>query len=77
MTYGAIRVKFGLKDRVTVILPDKEVELGVLEPSDQILVGIRQTAAGREFNAYKVPESEIPPEQRGTWIQMRRPSSST
>jgi hypothetical protein len=51
-----------LKDRAIVILPHDEVDLGVLAPDDHIMV----SQSGRY--ARKVPLSEIPLEQRGTWI---------
>jgi hypothetical protein len=45
-------------DKVTVILPDKEVALGVLRPDDQIVVSVTRTASGWAFDAQAVPLSE-------------------
>jgi hypothetical protein len=44
-----------VNDNVTVILPDKEVDLGVLGPNDQIVVAATRMTSGWTFDAYVVP----------------------
>jgi hypothetical protein len=49
-----VRVVVYIKKRAIVILPDREVDMGVLDPGDRIYVSRK---AGR-FDAHRVPESE-------------------
>jgi hypothetical protein len=56
-----------IKKRVIVILPDKDADLGDLEPGEQIWVGAQDTAAGRTWNAARIP-ADVPPEQASVWL---------
>jgi hypothetical protein len=47
-----------LKKRVTVVLPDKDVDLGELSPGDRITVGAKETSSGPVFEAHKIPGGE-------------------
>jgi len=59
-----------IRRRVIVILPDKDVDLGDVEPGEQIWVGAQDTPTGRTWNAAKVP-ADVPPEQAGMWLMQR------
>lgn len=54
--------------RVTVVLPNKEVELGHIEEGDFIIVQELRGAAGRDWKAFIQPVAEVKPEDRGRWI---------
>jgi hypothetical protein len=47
------------KNRVTIILPNKEVDLGALWPGDHIMVSERNVAGGRDWQAYVVPAKDM------------------
>jgi hypothetical protein len=50
-----MRVVVYVKDRVIVILPNKEVDLGVMRPGDQLLVRETRTSKGRDWIASLEP----------------------
>jgi hypothetical protein len=54
-----------IKNRVIVLLPDKEVDLGIMERGDQIMVGASQGRLGLEWRAFLVPAKDVPPEKIG------------
>jgi hypothetical protein len=56
-----------IKKRVIVILPDKDADLGDLEPGEQIWVGAQDTLSGRTWNAARIP-ADVPPEQAHVWL---------
>jgi hypothetical protein len=47
-----------LKKRTIVILPDKDVELGVLAPGDHVTVDVKETSSGRVFEAHRIASDE-------------------
>jgi hypothetical protein len=49
-----------LKNRVIVVLPDRDVELGELAPGDRIIAGAEETSTGRALEVSKIPADEIP-----------------
>jgi hypothetical protein len=55
-----------LNGRVIVILPTKDVDVGVVERGDHIITA--QRAGG--WDAYKVPQKDVRPEDRGKWIHV-------
>ena len=65
---NAMQVVIYLKDRVTVILPNKEVELGRIARDDIIMVGELNVPIGRDWHAYVVPAMDLPEDQRNAWI---------
>jgi hypothetical protein len=56
-----------IKKRVIVILPDKDVDLGDMDPGEQIWVGAQDTLRGRTWNAAKIP-ADVPQEQVNAWL---------
>jgi hypothetical protein len=48
-----------IKQRVIVILPDKDVDLGRKEPNEDIQIFSRMTPQGRTWGAVKIPAKEI------------------
>ena len=50
-----------LKSRVIVILPNKEVDLGVMQPGDQLLVRETRTPNGRDWIARLEPATANQP----------------
>lgn len=56
-----------INDRATVLLPNKEVDLGVVAEDDQIMVQ-RDRRLGI-WDAFVVSAKDVPPEQRGKWIR--------
>jgi hypothetical protein len=52
-----------VRDRAIVILPDKEVDVGIVTPGDAIFV----TGRPGNLDAVRIPESEVPIELRGRW----------
>jgi hypothetical protein len=57
-----------VKNRVTVVLPNKEIELGEAEPDDHIMVGELNVPFGRDWDAYIRRAKDIPAEERDKWI---------
>jgi hypothetical protein len=49
-----------VKRRTTVVLPDKDVDLGDLGPIDDIRIFSQVTPQGRAWNAVKTPARQIP-----------------
>jgi hypothetical protein len=57
-----------IKRRAIVILPDKEVDVGDLDPGDHIRVDTRDRPQGRTWTAMRIPVSEVPVEHRDKWV---------
>jgi hypothetical protein len=57
-----------VKDRVTVVLPNKEIDLGEVEPEDHIMVGELDVPVGRDWNAYIRKAKDIPEDEREMWV---------
>jgi hypothetical protein len=57
-----------VKDRVTVVLPNKEIDLGEVEPEDHIMVGELDIPVGRDWNAYIRKAKDIPEDEREVWV---------
>jgi hypothetical protein len=56
-----------VRRKAIVILADRDVDLGDVLPGQQIWVGAHDTAAGRRWNAVKIP-ADVPPGEAGSWI---------
>lgn len=55
--------------RVTVVLPNKDVELGAIKDGDLIMTEeFRNGPAGRDWKAYITPAADVRPEDKGRWI---------
>jgi hypothetical protein len=54
-----------VKNRVTVVVPNKEIDLGEFDPEDHIMVGELNVSVGRDWGAYI--KRDIPEAERGTW----------
>jgi hypothetical protein len=66
---NGMQVVVYLKDRATVILPNKDVDLGHVAHDDIIMVGeLRDVPVGRDWEAFVVPAKDVPPDQRDKWI---------
>ena len=67
-----------LRNRVTVVLPNKEIELGEFEPGDHIMVAELDVAFGRDWRAFIRKAKDIPEEERDRWVSLdrRRPDNS-
>ena len=51
-----------LKDRAILVLPNKEIDLGILKPKDRIRVRQLDGPTGPDWSAYVIPakESQVP-----------------
>jgi hypothetical protein len=61
-----------IRDRVIVILPNKEIDLGTFEPGDHIMVAELNVPYGRDWRAYKVASKDVPSDQRGKWVNIKQ-----
>jgi hypothetical protein len=57
-----------IKRRVIVILPDRDVDFGDIDPRDHIAVGYRDTPQGRVWEATVIPVKDVPPEHADNWV---------
>jgi hypothetical protein len=57
-----------IKRRAIVVLPDRDVDFGELDPRDRIRVGTQMTPEGQTWSAVKIAAKDVPPEQAGKWI---------
>jgi hypothetical protein len=57
-----------VKRRAIVILPDRDVDLGEVDPLDHIKVGYQDTPRGRIWSAAKIPAKDVPPEYADKWV---------
>jgi serine protease inhibitor ecotin len=55
-------VNIYVQNRVIVVLPTKDVDLGRFELGDKFSIRKKRTANGWEYDAYKVPRQESPAE---------------
>jgi len=62
-----------IKRRAIVILPDKEVDVGDLDPGDHIRVDTRDLPQGRTWTAMRIPVQQVPPEHRDRWVTNGQP----
>ena len=64
-----VRVLVFIKKRLTVVFPNKELDLGEFDPGDHIMAGEVQAApGGRDWHAYIRKAKDIPPEERDKFI---------
>jgi len=64
-----------IKDRAIVLLPGKEVDLGVMARGDQIVVSPSVTAAGgKDWRAFRVDAKDVPPEQQENLARWQMPA---
>lgn len=62
-----------IKSRVVVLLPDKEVDLGIMHRGDHITVAARAARSGKkDWRAWLIPAKDVPPEQVGTWTSWKK-----
>lgn len=57
-----------IKRRAIVILPDKEVDVGELDPGDHIRVDTHEFLQGRTWTAVRIPVKDVPAELQGKWV---------
>lgn len=62
-----------VKNRVIAVLPNKEVNLGVMERGDHIMVAAKKTPSGKEWRAFIVPAKEVSPENADKWVSWKNP----
>jgi hypothetical protein len=65
---NGMQVVVYLKDRATVVLPNKDVDLGIIARDDIIMVGELDLPIGRDWRAFVTPAKDVPPKQRDKWI---------
>jgi uncharacterized cysteine cluster protein YcgN (CxxCxxCC family) len=65
---NGMQVVVYLKDTATVILPNKDIDLGHVAHEDIIMVRELDIPIGRDWNAWVVPAKDVPPDQRDKWI---------
>ena len=63
---GTVQLLVRVHNRVIVLLPNKEVDLGNVEYDDQVITS-RDRRTG-EWGARKVLAENVPADQRGKWI---------
>jgi hypothetical protein len=63
-----------IRNRVIVLLPNKEIDLGIIERGDQIMVASSWTANGKEWHAFTVPAKDVPAERIGKWTRWQNPA---
>ena len=66
--YHQAQVVIYVKNRVTVVLPNKEIDLGEVEPEDHIMVGELDVPDGRDWDAYIRKAMDIPEDEREMWV---------
>ena len=69
---SAQQVVVYIKNRVIVLLPGKEIDLGPMESGDQIMVASSKTSYGKDWRAYIVPAKDVPPDKVGKWTNWRK-----
>lgn len=64
------QVIINIGKRAIAVLPNKEVDLGVVEAEDHIMVGPLNVAAGHlpDWGAYVVKAADVPEDQRDKWV---------
>ncbi len=57
--------------KVTVVLPNKDIDLGEVESEDHIMIGELNVPAGHlpDWDAWVVKAADIPEDQRDKWIE--------
>jgi hypothetical protein len=63
-----------INDRCIVVLPNKEVDLGVLAHDDIIMVAELNIPPPRDWDVFVKAAKDVPPEDRDRWI-VRGPAS--
>ena len=53
---------------VTVVLPNKDIDLGPIEAGDYIMVQELRGATGRDWKAFITPAGEVRTEDQGRWV---------
>ena len=57
-----------IRRRAIAVLPDRDVDLGDLDPGDHIRVGLQHTPRGPLYSAVKIAEGDVAPEHVGKWV---------
>jgi hypothetical protein len=57
-----------IRNRVIVVLPNKEVDLGVFEPGDHVIVAEQDLPYGKDWRAFK--KADVAPDQVGKWVHI-------
>jgi hypothetical protein len=65
---NSAQVVIYLKNRVTVVFPNKEVDLGEFDPEDHIMSGELNVPFGRDWDAYIRRAKDIPEDERDKWV---------
>ncbi len=66
-TFGAdrgVRVLVFLKKRLTIIFPNKELDVGEFNSGDQIVIGEIPSSGVRDWHGYIRRAKDIPPSER-------------
>jgi len=53
---------------VTVVLPNKDIDLGRIEAGDYIMVQELRGPTGRDWKAFITPAAEVATEDKGRWV---------
>jgi hypothetical protein len=64
-----------VKNRVIAVLPNKEVDLGVMRRGDHIMVASTKTAQGKDWRAFIVPAKDVTPENAQKWVRWKKPNA--
>jgi len=59
-----VQVVIYVKNRVTVVFPNKEIDIGEMESEDHIMVGELDVPIGRDWHAYIRRGKDIPEDER-------------
>jgi len=60
-----------VRDRVIVVLPNKEVDLGIVGADERIMVAEVDTQSGSDWRAFKMAAKDVSPDQLGKWINAK------
>jgi hypothetical protein len=57
-----------VRKRLTVVFPNKELDVGEFSPGDHIMAGEIAASGGRDWHAYIREAKDIPPEERDRFL---------
>jgi hypothetical protein len=60
-----------IRNRVIVVLPNKEVDIGTFEQGDHIIVREVTLPNGKDWTAFKKLAKDVPPEEAGKWLHKK------
>jgi hypothetical protein len=59
-----------IRNKVIVVLPNKEVDLGIFEPGDHAIVAEQNLPYGKDWRAFKKAAKDVAPDQVGKWVHI-------